>query len=369
MRPAPAVTHDASKPRPPTAWAISPGSVGHEVQCIGIVEALGIVPVVKRVAPPPPYRWLAPWGPAAPDAAIAPPWPDLAVVSGRQAIPYARQIRRRSKGRTVVVCLQNPVAPLSWFDLVWTNEHDRVDGPNVVTTLTSPNTLTAGRLADGAAALRTRLAGLPRPWIGAVLGGTSGAYAFEPSDAAPLAGALARMAVATGGSVVVTPSRRTPAASIAALSASLAAALPAGRSFVWDGRSGDNPYFGILGSADLLVVTCDSVNMLGEAAFTGTPIYAWQLPGGTPKFAAFHAGLQRSGAMRWLDAAAVEAIVANGSLAGWRYAPLNANAAIAAHIRPLLAARGAGAGPSATGRFRHPRAAEPETEERGSPRQ
>jgi len=325
---------------PPTAWALTPGSIGHEVQCIGVVEAVGLVPVVKRVDPPAPYRWLAPWGPAAPNAAVAPPWPDLLVVSGRQAIPYARMIRRRSRGATLVVCLQNPVAPLSWFDLVWTNEHDGVDGPNVLTTLTSPNTLTRPRLDQGAAALAARLGPMPRPWIGGIVGGTSGAYAFTPDEAGRLGAALAELALRTGGSVVATPSRRTPPESLAALDAALAAALPPGRRWLWDGASGDNPYFGILGAADGLVVTCDSVNMLGEAAYTGTPIHAFPLAGGTAKFAAFHAALVATGAMRWLDAAALAAAVEGGSLAGWTYPPLNANGAIAARITALLAARG-----------------------------
>lgn len=324
----------------PTAWALTPGSIGHEVQCIGVVEALGLAAVVKRVDPPAPWRWLAPWGPAAPDPAIAPPWPDLLVVSGRQAVPYARMIRRRSAGRTLAVCLQNPVAPLSWFDLVWTNEHDGVAGPNVLTTLTSPNTLTHSRLAAGAAALAARLGPMPRPWIGGVVGGASGAYAFTPEEATGLGEALAALALGTGGSVVVTPSRRTPAASRAALAAALAAALPAERRWSWDGASGENPYFGILGGADVLVVTCDSVNMLGEAAFTGTPVYAFPLSGGTAKFATFHAAMVRAGAMRWLDAGARAAAVTDGSLARWTYEPLNANAVIAARIAALLAARG-----------------------------
>jgi mitochondrial fission protein ELM1 len=323
-----------------TAWALTPGSIGHEVQCIGVVEALGLAPVVKRVDPPPPFRWLAPWGPAAADPAIAPPWPDLLVVSGRQAIPYARMIRRRSAGRTLTVCLQNPVAPLSWFDLVWTNVHDGVAGPNVLTTLTSPNTLTRARLKQGAAALADRLGPMPRPWIGGVVGGASGAYAFSPEEATRLGAALAELAARTGGSVVVTPSRRTPPASLAALQAALAATLPAERRWVWDGASGDNPYFGILGGADVLVVTCDSVNMLGEAAYTGTSLYAFPLAGGTPKFAAFHAAMVAAGAMRWLDAAALAAAVTDGSLARWAYEPLNANGAIAARIATLLATRG-----------------------------
>ncbi len=338
--PSPFAPSPAPSAEPLTAWALTPGSIGHEVQCIGVVEALGLAPVVKRVDPPPPLRWLAPWGPAAADPAVAPPWPDLLVVSGRQAVPYARMIRRRSAGRTLVVCLQNPVAPLFWFDLVWTNVHDGLSGPNVLTTLTSPNTLTRPRLAGGATALAARLGPLPRPWIGGVVGGTSGAYAFSPEEATRLGGALADLAARTGGSVVVTPSRRTPPASLAALDAALAAALPAGRRWLWNGRDGDNPYFGILGAAEALVVTCDSVNMLGEAAYTGRPVYAFPLSGGTPKFAAFHAAMVAAGAMRWLDASALAAAVTDGSLAAWTYEPLNANAVIAARIAALLAARG-----------------------------
>jgi mitochondrial fission protein ELM1 len=321
--------------QPASAWALTPGSAGHEVQCVGVVEALGLAPRLVRVAPRAPYAWLAPWGPAAPAAEFAPPWPDLVVASGRQAIPYARAVRRLSRGRTFVAVLQNPVVPPRWFDLVWVNEHDEVTGPNVVRTLTSPHTVTETRLSEGAAGLTARIGALPRPWIGAVLGGTSGAYRFEAEEGAALGGTLAALAAATGGSVLVTPSRRTGKAALAALSGALAG-VPA---WVWDSVTGDNPYFGILGSADLLVVTCDSVNMLGEAAFTGRPLFAWPLEGGTAKFRAFHEGLAAAGALRWLDAEAVAVQVATRSLATWTYKPLNANAAIAGRIRRDFAAR------------------------------
>ena len=39
---------------------------------------------------------------------------------------------------------------------------------------------------------------------------------------------------------------------------------------VWDGQ-GDNPYFGMLALADLIVVTQDSVSMISEAAATTAP--------------------------------------------------------------------------------------------------
>lgn len=321
---------------PSSAWALTPGSAGHEVQCIGVIEAVGLEAQRKRVAPGAPWSWLAPWGPAAPDVAIAPPWPDLVVASGRQAIPYARMIRRRSRGRSLVVVLQNPVVPAGWFDLVWANEHDGVAGANVVRTLTAPHTVTEAKLAAGAAALAARVGPLPRPWIGLSMGGTSGAYRFGAAEGRVLGAALARLAAATGGSVMATPSRRTATETRLALVAALGD-VPA---WVWDGEEGDNPYFGLLGAADALVVTCDSVNMLGEAAFTGRPVFGWSLPGGTAKFRSFHDGLVASGAMRWLDDAALAAQLSTRSLATWDYRPLNATAVIAERIRAAFAARG-----------------------------
>lgn len=327
---------------PRTAWSLTPGSAGHEVQCRGIIAALGLEPVIKRVSPSAPWSWFAPWGPAQPDAEIAPPWPDLVVVSGRQAIPYARMIRRRAQGGTFVLALQNPVVSPSTFDLVWVNDHDGVSGANVVSTLTSPNTLTAKGLAAGAAAFGAQWQSLPRPWIGVILGGTSGAYRFNEDDGRRLGTVLARLAAQTGGSVLVTPSRRTGDGPLAALKQGLGTA-PA---WVWDGHTGENPYFGILGAADSLVVTCDSVNMLGEAAFTGKPIHAWRLEGGSAKFTAFHDGLIARGAMRWLeaDANASQKPNSTATLAAWTYSPLNATAVIVDAVRAAFAARARGRG-------------------------
>ena len=77
-------------------------------------------------------------------------------------------------------------------------------------------------------------------------------------------GALARL----GASFMVTPSRRTHKR---LLDAAREATSESPR-IVWDGE-GTNPYPGFLANADLLVVTADSVNMTGEAAATGRPVW------------------------------------------------------------------------------------------------
>lgn len=304
-----------------TGWALTAGGTGHEVQCLGVLEALGVKTVVKRIAPPKPFEWMAPWGPAAPSADVAPPWPDILVVSGRQSIPYARMIRRRSGGRTFTLAMQSPGVPPSRFDLVWVPEHDRLRGDNVIVTLTSPHRLTPQRLAAEAARHADDVATLPRPRIAVLVGGTSGAYTFSSREARQFADDLADFARRHGCSLMVAPSRRTGRGKAAILSERLAGV----GARVWD-FTGENPYFGYIGLADAFVVTCDSVNMLGEAAFTGKPIHAYRLPGGNDKFDSFHRALVERGVMRWFS----------GDLDVWTYPALDATNVIATAVRARL---------------------------------
>lgn len=310
--------------RPATGWVVTGGHAGHKLPCLGVVEAIGVTPRVVDVAPGAPWRFLAPYGPAGPSAEIAAPWPDLVVVSGRQSIPYARKIRRRSRGRTFVTVLQNPVVPASQFDLVWVNEHDSLDGENVVRTLTTPSRMTDQRLDDGGRALRQRAPDLTDKVLGVVIGGSSRFYKFGRKQARKLAADLAGFAGKYGYSVAVTPSRRTGKDNIDIVRKGLAGVA----SWVWDGL-GENPYFGILGIAERLVVTCDSVNMLGEAAFTGKPLHAYRIPGESAKIGTFHADLIARDAMRWFD----------GSCPHWRYERLDATRLVADEILKRYAAR------------------------------
>jgi hypothetical protein len=72
-----------------TCWVLTDGKVGDEVQCLGVADALGLSPELRRVRPRPPFDWAMPWGPIDPREApfrtgspIAPPFPDLLLASG-----------------------------------------------------------------------------------------------------------------------------------------------------------------------------------------------------------------------------------------------------------------------------------------------
>jgi len=304
-------------PLPPDTktWILTNGMAGFEAQGLGIAAALGVTPELKRVAPPAPWKWLAPFGPAAPNPGIRPPFPDLLIASGRQSIPYARRIARKSP-RTCVAVLQDPRVNPALFDFVWTPAHDGLKGANVITTLTSPHRVTPELLAQEAARIAPGIAHLPHPRIAVLLGGKNAVYDFSEEDARRIADALATLAEG-GAGLMITPSRRTGETQLSIIRDR----LKDHPVLIWDG-AGANPYFGFLGAADAIIATCDSVNMLGEAASTGKPLHVVELAGGSPKFRRFLDALYASGTAR-LFALPLET---------WAYAPLNATHDIASAV-------------------------------------
>ncbi len=92
---------------------------------------------------------------------------------------------------------------------------------------------------------------------------------------------------------------------------------------------GVNPYFAMLGSADHIFVTADSVNMATEAAATGKPVHILAVDGAAGKLDGFHRSLQRRGCARPFA----------GKLESWNYPPLVETDRLALAILAALAAR------------------------------
>ncbi len=308
-------------------WVVTNGMAGFEMQAIGVAEALGLAPELKRLTPPAPYRWLAPWGPAAPTSSITSPWPEIVIASGRQAIPYARKIKRASGGQTFVAVLQNPKVNPAQFDLVWAPEHDRISGPNILSTLTAPNRITAETLSKAASELRQRYTALPAKKIAVVLGGPNKVYDFSSDNMRTLARSLKNLAEREDAGLLITTSRRTTAEATRVLREELGA-VPHDIYDPANDPAEENPYPGMLGIADAVIVTCDSHNMVGEATVTGKPVYVVELEGGSPKFRRFLDALYINNVTRQFD----------GLLETWSYAPLNATQEIAVAIAAAYSA-------------------------------
>ena len=308
------------------------GKAGMESQCLGLAEALGLSPEIKRISVAKPWRWLPAQAVTKPLSRLtakgdrlAPPWPDILIASGRKSVAPALDIRKRAEGTCYCVQIQNPAVDTKRFDMVVTPSHDGLEGDRVVSTLGALGRVTPERLADAARHFASLYNHLPRPRVAVLVGGSNSVYKLSSGAMANFARALADLARCEGAGLMVTASRRTGARNERILRETLADVAAA----VWSGE-GENPYFGILGLADHIIVTGDSVNMVSEAATSGKPVQVLALEGGSRKFERFHQAMRDQGITRPFS----------GELTEWRYPPLCETARVAGLIRERLAARG-----------------------------
>ena len=307
-------------------WGITGGRRGNDVLVEGIAAALGGQFHLIHTDLSFPYKWLAPYRlaerAATKDPQIAPPFPDIVIASGRQAVPHARFIKRASRGAVFTVFLQDPTVSPRHFDFVWAPAHDRCDG--AMRTVLSPHGMTQDMLDAAADKMTARL--LPDTVrgkkIAVLIGGPNSVYPFGADEMQKLADGLAALA-AQGHSLMITLSRRSPDA----YAAKLRAVLPDDSYFLWDNES-ENPYHAMLGLAEQIIVTADSVNMVGEACLPGVPVQVFALRGGSAKFNRFHDALMEAGITRPFD----------GELESWPTQSHNPTQEIADAIQTAYAA-------------------------------
>ncbi|NBN63436.1 nucleoside-diphosphate sugar epimerase [Microvirga tunisiensis] len=313
-------------------WILTDGKAGDEAQCIGVAEALGLAYERRVVRPRAPFTWAMPYGPIdpreselRPGSPLAPPFPRLAIASGRRAVPYLKRLKRISDGYTFTVFLKDPRTGPATADFIWVSTHDRLRGDNVMVTLTAPHRMSAARLARASATPDPRLDGIAHPRVAVLVGGDSRHHRFSDADVHALVSGLETWA-RIGARLMITTSRRTPPA----LARALVDLSARGGHFFWDG-TGDNPLAAMLARAEAIVVTADSTNMIGEAAATGRAVHVFHPGGGHAKIGKFLSELAKNGILHPFP----------GPLKTTTYEPLNSTPEIAAAIRDALLRRAA----------------------------
>jgi mitochondrial fission protein ELM1 len=303
-------------------WVMNEAMAGLRSQALGLAEAAGLRPEMRELQPAAPWKWIAaklwPNPLAAVADAVRGPLPSLAIGCGGMAGAVLAALRRPS---LPVVQIQNPRMDIGRFDLIIANRHDELIGPNVFVTRTALHRVTPERLAVEAEVWRDRLAPHKRPLVAVLLGGSNGRYRLDHNAGARLATDLATMMQRDKVGVVVTPSRRTDPAVTDLIRSALA---PLG-GWVWD-FEGENPYFGMLASADVIVVTQDSVSMISEAAATAVPVMVAPLPGTWKRQALFLKPLLDEDRIRPFE----------GRFTTWPVSPLNDTPAAAAEMQRRL---------------------------------
>jgi hypothetical protein len=266
----------------PRTWLILGDKAGDNAQVRIIADALGWPYELKALAFRAPYVLGKPrfstslhhLDPAR-SAALEPPWPDLILTVGRRPSMAALWVKEQTRGRAALVVVGRPKRWLDRFDLVIAPPQFQLPRRANVLRLDLPlMRIDAAAIAAAEEAWRARLADLAPPLTALLVGGPTKPYRFDQTVARDLLDQAWRTAAAERGSLYVTTSRRTPPAVVEALAAN----LPAGaRLYRW-GHGGDNPYQALLGLADRLIVTGDSISMMVEVARLGRPLAVFALP-------------------------------------------------------------------------------------------
>ena len=317
-------------------WAVTDGRAGIENQALGLAEAIGRrAPIrlsTRRVRLRTPWSWMPPWMVPAPrqaltigSDAIEPPWPDILIGCGRASIPFALGVKHWSEQHTFVVQLQDPRMNPREFDVVVPPIHDGLEGGNVLATVGACHRVTPERLDQEVIDYAPiALDDLPGPRLAVLIGGKSKRQDISANRARDIVSALIEAQRETGGTLMATLSRRTGDAARMQFRTRLAPHCA-----VFYEGDGPNPYFAMLGAADHVFVTADSVNMATEAAATGKPIHVLAVDGRGGKLDRFHDSLMRRGCSRPF----------NGTLETWTYPPLLETDRVAAAVLTAWAAR------------------------------
>jgi mitochondrial fission protein ELM1 len=240
-------------------WRLLDGKPGHENQSAGLLAALAARRPLSGFDLPVPPRWRG-WldllRGRCPAGDGLPP-PDLLLGAGRAVQAPLLACRRARGGRAVV--LMNPGLPRSWFDLCVIPEHDDVQAG-------------AGVFLSRGALNAARPAPARRDDLGLILvGGPSRQFHW---DADRLAAQIGQILQRDPRAWVIATSRRTPAATVAALRGR----FPAAAGIVTPDQAAPGWLLGQLALASVAWVSEDSVSMLYEALTAGAACGLLEVP-------------------------------------------------------------------------------------------
>jgi len=256
------------------------------------------------------------------------------ISAGRRNEPVARWIRRAARPQRVrLVHLGRPWASLRHFDLVIsTPQYQLPCVGNVLHNSLPLHRVRSELLASSGEHWQPKLQHLPRPYTVILAGGSSANLVLDRATTERMRHQAKALVRRSGGSLLVSTSKRTPLAARETLSRF--DGIPA-HIYHWRADDPDNPYLAYLALGDQFIVTGESISMLTEACATGKPVHIFcpgkgadagnPLPGRPQRSARqrFNQVSNRHAPKRWRrDVSAIHSHLINSGRAAWLGEPL-----------------------------------------------
>lgn len=244
----------------PTVWVLANGQPEYATQAIALADALGW-----------PYEVKEPKANGSP----TPPWPDVVIAAGDGAVPAARLIAKKTRGRTRLVRLDGDSGEIGeWFDAAIVPAYYRLPPhPQRIETVTRLSRVTPEHLARSAGRWPNLFGEASRPRVVLLTGDATARLRLDAETARRMGEEVRTFAAAAGGSVFAFTG---PGLGETATGALVTGLGEASHLHWWrPGSRDDDLYLAFLAAADAIVVTGESETMLADAVATGKPVYIY----------------------------------------------------------------------------------------------
>lgn len=312
-------------------WILSYDSTmsGSMSQAIGLAEALQLDYSIKPVALKsfwysipiqliPHKSWVF-----QKKSLLTTPFPKWVIASAKRTIPAAIAIKKSSPN-TKIIYLQNPRHYHRYFDAIITPYHDKDERYDSIKSLGALHRASRQSITAAKDQLPLEIQQLPNPIHVFLIGGNARSHLLDKQTLHQLIQDMEYLLTNTDGSIAILPSRRTPHD---ARKQFHKFQQNNSRAYFWDSQA-PSPYLGLLGYADHLIVTEESVSMISEACSTGVPthIYPLKRRRNAKRLALFHQAIIQS----------QKAKIFTLPLKRWQYEALNETERVAALVRRKL---------------------------------
>jgi mitochondrial fission protein ELM1 len=190
---------------------------------------------------------------------------------GRKSVIPSIVLKKKFSKKILNIHIQDPKVKLSNFDFIVAPEHDGLKGKNVLISKGAIHYLTNDELDVNKNYLKSRINN-QKKIVTLIIGGPTKYYDYNEKVVDSIFLKIKQNFLDNNYQLIVVPSMRTPQNIID----------KAKNYFNGDQIIVPNvdkkAYLCSLKNADHIIVTCDSISMISEAAITGKPIYVAQMP-------------------------------------------------------------------------------------------
>ena len=194
---------------------------------------------------------------------------DVVISCGRKSVIPSIFLKKRFKNKIMSIHIQDPKVSLENFDYIVAPEHDGLEGKNVIKSKGAIHYLRDNELEENKDYLKSQV--IREKLVTLVVGGPNKYYDYNDKIISEIFYKVEANFINKGYQLIFIPSMRTPKKIIDKAKSYF------DQNQIIITNVDKKAYLSSLKLAEQIIVTCDSISMISEAAMTGKPIYVAQI--------------------------------------------------------------------------------------------